>query len=131
MDVKGHAAIVTGAATGMGAATAAALSDAGAKVALFDVKADVLRQTAEQVGGLAVVNDVSSAEDTEAGFAAAREAHGPARILVNCAGIGQMEPVLGPDGSIMSLESFNKVDLPQRSGPTPIREFDAGHDIPL
>lgn len=108
MEIKGHAAIVTGAATGMGGATAAALRAAGARVALFDLNGEQVRETARHIGGLAVVCDVSDAESTERAFAAARQQLGPARILVNCAGIPDFAPVVGPEGP-MPLAHFNRI----------------------
>lgn len=108
MNVKGQTAIVTGAATGMGAATAAALAGAGARVALFDVKADAVRDTARRIGGLAVECDVSEALSTERAFAAVRRELGAARVLVNCAGIPDFAPVVGPQGP-MALEHFNRI----------------------
>lgn len=108
MDVRGQTAIVTGAATGMGAATAAALGAAGARVALFDVKLAALRATAQQVGGLAVECDVSDAASAERAFATVRGELGAARVLVNCAGIPDFAPVVGPEGP-MALEHFNRV----------------------
>jgi NAD(P)-dependent dehydrogenase (short-subunit alcohol dehydrogenase family) len=65
MDPKGHAAIVTGAASGLGAATAAALAGAGAKVALLDVNVDGAREQAGGIGGIAIRCDVTSSDDAE------------------------------------------------------------------
>jgi len=115
MDVKGKTAIVTGAATGMGAATAAGLAAAGAKVALFDVKAGPVQETAQRIGGLAVTCDVSDNASTEQAFDTARAAYGPARILVNCAGIADFAPVVGAEGP-MALEHFNKIIAINLSG---------------
>ena len=92
MDVNGKAAIVTGGASGMGAATARALGAAGARIAIFDINEPVMQETAAAIGGLALVCDVSDGAATEAAFAQARDQHGAAQILVNCAGVG----VLGP-----------------------------------
>lgn len=115
MDVKGHTAIVTGAATGMGAATAVALSAAGAKVALFDVKADAVRATAQRIGALAVACDVSEAAGMERAFETVRAQLGCARILVNCAGVPDFAPVVGPDGP-MPLERFTRIIAVNLSG---------------
>ena len=65
MNLSGHAAIVTGGASGMGAEAARALVEAGAKVAVMDVQEDQLRQVAEELGALAVECDVTSAESAE------------------------------------------------------------------
>lgn len=108
MDVNNQAAIVTGAASGIGAATAQALCDAGAKVALLDVNEDGVLATAQRIGGLGFACDVADTAATGEAIAAARKAHGPARVLVNCAGIPQFEPVVGPDGP-MPMAHFERV----------------------
>ena len=82
------AAIVTGGASGLGEATARRLAATGAKVTLFDLNADRGRAVAREIGGAFAQVDVSQASSVGDGFAAAAEAHGPARVLVNCAGIG-------------------------------------------
>ena len=79
------AAIVTGGASGLGAATARRLAAEGAKVALFDLADGTA--VAEEIGGIWVEADVTSEDSLRAAFAAARTAHGQERILVNCAGI--------------------------------------------
>ena len=108
MDPKGHSAIVTGAASGLGAETAAALARAGAKVALLDVNLDAVRAQAQTIGGLAIRCDVTSSDDATAALKAAREAHGTARILVNCAGIGPAKRIVGRDGP-MPLADYERV----------------------
>lgn len=108
MEISGLPAIVTGAASGLGAATAKALIDAGAKVAMLDINEALLGKTAEQLGGLALACDIASAESVEQALAAARSANGPARILVNCAALLHTGPVLGPDGP-MDFEEFMRV----------------------
>ncbi len=108
MDPKGHAAIVTGAASGLGAETAAQLAKAGAKVALLDVNFDGARETAAKIGGLAIRCDVTSADDAVKALAEAKAKHGAARILVNCAGVGPAKRIVGRDGP-MPLADFEKV----------------------
>jgi NAD(P)-dependent dehydrogenase (short-subunit alcohol dehydrogenase family) len=108
MDPKGHAAIVTGAASGLGAATAEALSLAGAKVALLDVNLDGARENAARIGGTAIRCDVASADDAAKAIADAKAKHGPARILVNCAGVGPAKRIVGRDGP-MPLADFERV----------------------
>jgi NAD(P)-dependent dehydrogenase (short-subunit alcohol dehydrogenase family) len=88
MDVAGQAAVVTGGASGLGAAVAQALAHAGAKIALFDLNAERGSALASQVGGIFCHVDVSDSASVERGFAAARAAHGQERVLVCCAGIG-------------------------------------------
>jgi NAD(P)-dependent dehydrogenase (short-subunit alcohol dehydrogenase family) len=87
-DWTGHGAIVTGGASGLGAATAMRLAADGLKVCLFDLNADRGAAHAARIGGLFVAVDVADPDSVERGLAQAAEAHGPARVLVNCAGIG-------------------------------------------
>lgn len=108
MEAKGVAAIVTGGASGLGEGAARALAAAGCKVAIFDLQEERGREVAAELGGLFVRCDVSSAESAEAAFAAAREAHGPCGIAVNCAGIAPGSRILGKNGP-MPLENFDKV----------------------
>ncbi len=98
MDVAGHAAIVTGGGSGMGAATGRALAAAGAKVALLDVNKEAAGAVAEEIGGIALECDVRDGAAAEQAIAAAREAHGTARIAVNCAGIATGGRIVGRDG---------------------------------
>ncbi|MGF1626547.1 MAG: SDR family NAD(P)-dependent oxidoreductase [Alphaproteobacteria bacterium] len=98
MDVSGCAALVTGGGSGMGAETARLLARAGAKVAVLDVKLDSARAVAEEIGGIAVACDVADATAGEAAVAEARAAHGPARVLVNCAGIATGGRLVGREG---------------------------------
>ena len=108
MDVSGHAAIVTGGASGLGAATAQALAANGAKVAIFDLNMDIAQKMANEIGGIAVSCDVSSAESAETAVTEAREKHGPARILVSCAGIAPPKKIVGRDGA-QPLKTLAKV----------------------
>lgn len=108
MNVNGHAAIVTGGASGMGAETARALAAAGAKVTVMDVNEEALNEVATEIGGLAVQCDVTSADSAEAAVAKAKSAHGAARVLVNCAGIAPAKRIVGRDGP-MPLDDFTKV----------------------
>ncbi len=81
------AAVVTGAASGLGEATARRLAAHGVKVALFDMNVEKGEAIARDIGGLFVAVDVTSEESVVEGFKAARASHGVERILVNCAGI--------------------------------------------
>src|SRR5437868_14772829 len=108
MDPKGHAAIVTGAASGLGAETAVALGKAGAKVACLDVNIDGARETAGKIGGLAVHCDVTSADGAVAALKEASAQHGPPRVLVNCAGIGPAKRIVGKEGP-QPLADFERV----------------------
>jgi len=108
MDAKGHAAIVTGGASGLGAATARALAAAGARVAIFDVNEAEGQAVAAEIGGLFAVCNVADAESAERAVAAAKTAHGPARILVTCAGIASAGKIVGRGGP-MALDAFRRV----------------------
>jgi NAD(P)-dependent dehydrogenase (short-subunit alcohol dehydrogenase family) len=107
MDLKGQAAIVTGGGSGLGGTTALALADAGAKVAVLDVNEAGAREIAGKIGGLAVQCDVTDVQSAAAAIAQARDKHGVARLLVNCAGIGTAKRILGRDGP-MPLEDFDR-----------------------
>jgi NAD(P)-dependent dehydrogenase (short-subunit alcohol dehydrogenase family) len=108
MDIRGHAALVTGGGSGLGAATARMLAQAGAKVALLDVNQKVTAETATEINGIAIHCDVADSASTEAAIAKAAADHGPARILINCAGIGTAKRIVGREGP-MSLADFDRV----------------------
>ena len=111
MDFNGNSALVTGAASGIGAAVARHLAAAGAKVVVADMQADKGQALAEEIGGVFVQVDVT---DTEQIKAAVREAVelGPLRILVNSAGIGWAQRTIGRDGEFESahdIDAFRRV----------------------
>lgn len=82
------AAVVTGGASGLGAATVRRLASRGVKVALFDLNEEQGEALAREIGGVFCKVDVTSEEQVDAGFVKARAAHGQERVLVNCAGTG-------------------------------------------
>lgn len=98
MDVKDQAAIVTGGGSGLGEMTARALAAAGAKVAVFDLVEDAAKRVADEIGGVACVCDVANGESAEAALAKARDNHGAARIVVQCAGIAPPAKIVGRKG---------------------------------
>jgi len=108
MDLRGQAAIVTGGGSGLGAATAEALAEAGARVTVLDLNREAVEAVAKRIGGLAATCDVADAAGATTAVALAAEAHGPARLLVNCAGIGPAARIVGRDGA-MALERFEQV----------------------
>ncbi len=108
MDPKGQVALVTGGASGLGAATAEVLAAAGAKVALLDVNDRAASELAAKIGGFAVACDVTDEAGAATAIGKAGDALGPARILVNCAGVGPAKRILGRDGP-MPLADYRKV----------------------
>ena len=97
MDVNGVAAVVTGAASGLGEATARALAERGAKVGVFDRDTDRGMKVAQAIGGVFCEVDVTSEEKVKAAFDQARSAHGQERILVNCAGVANAAKTVDRD----------------------------------
>ena len=102
------AAVVTGGASGLGAATARALAAHGVKVALFDLDRQVEKgeALAKEIGGVFCAANVTSDEEVDAAFAKAREAHGQERILVNCAGVGSASRTASRDRETGELRHF-------------------------
>jgi len=108
MDFKNTPAIVTGGASGLGEGAARALAAAGYKVAILDLNKERGEQVAAEIGGVFIECNVASEESAEAALKAAREAHGPCGVAVNCAGIAPASKILGREG-VMPLDSFSKV----------------------
>lgn len=108
MQVSGKVAIVTGAASGLGAATARVLAAAGAVVATFDLNGDGANATAEKLGGKGYAVDVTSAQSVEDAVSRVVSDLGTPRILVSCAGIVHGERIVGRDGPA-SLDAFSRV----------------------
>ena len=108
MLLSGVAAIVTGGGSGLGRATAEAFAAKGARVAIVDLNPAAAEEVAKAIGGLAVVCDVADEAASKAAIAKAEAAHGPARVLVNCAGIGVAKRVVGRDGP-HPLADYEKV----------------------
>jgi NAD(P)-dependent dehydrogenase (short-subunit alcohol dehydrogenase family) len=106
------AAVVTGAASGLGAATARMLAARGVKVAIFDLQEEKGKAIAAEIGGVFCEANVTSDDSIDAAFALARAAHGQERILVNCAGTANAIKTVSRDketGAIrhFPLEAFN------------------------
>ncbi|GAA2146765.1 SDR family oxidoreductase [Nocardioides koreensis] len=111
MDINGASAIVTGAASGIGAAVARQLAAGGAKVVVADLQADKGEALAKEIGGAFVSVDVTDTEQIKAAVRTAVEL-GPLRVLVNSAGIGWAQRTIGRDGEFDSahdLAAFTKV----------------------
>ena len=109
MQVKGHVALITGGASGLGEATARALAALGAKVGILDMNAERAEAVAKELGGVALIADVTSEESVLAALAKLKaEAGSAARIVVNCAGIAPSARLVGKNGP-HSLELYRKV----------------------
>ncbi|WBY02568.1 SDR family NAD(P)-dependent oxidoreductase [Ramlibacter tataouinensis] len=109
MKIDGQAALVTGGASGLGEATARELARLGARVAVLDVNLEQAQKVASEIGGVAARCDITSTESLQAALATATAAHGPARILMNIAGIGSARRVVQKDGSPAPLDDFARV----------------------
>ncbi len=114
MNLDGISAVITGGASGLGAATARKFASLGAKVALLDLNVDAGEALAKELGGVFAKVDVTSDEQVDAGFKTARAKIGQERVLVNCAGIANAVKTASRDketGEIrhFPLASFEKV----------------------
>ncbi len=109
MNIQGQAALVTGGASGLGAATARELARLGARVAVLDRNAEGAAVVAAEIGGIGIACDITSTDSVLAALDAARAVHGPARLLLNVAGIGSAKRIVGKDGAPAPLEDFERV----------------------
>ncbi|WP_296070569.1 SDR family NAD(P)-dependent oxidoreductase [uncultured Agrobacterium sp.] len=108
MKIEGAGALVTGAASGLGAAVARMLAARGAAVTIFDRNGEAGKKLATEIGATAVQGDVASDADAQLAVNAAASARGGLRILVNCAGVGTAGRILGREGP-QPLGDFEKV----------------------
>jgi NAD(P)-dependent dehydrogenase (short-subunit alcohol dehydrogenase family) len=109
MKLNGTAAIISGAASGLGAAVARRLAAAGVKPVVADLNEEQGKAVAEAAGGLFVKTDVADENSVTAAVQAATSQGVPLRIVVNCAGIGWAARTVGRDGTPHDLASFRKV----------------------
>ncbi|KUF08726.1 SDR family NAD(P)-dependent oxidoreductase [Pseudoponticoccus marisrubri] len=107
MILSGQAAAVTGAGSGLGAATARHLAARGARVACIDLTEDGAAATAAGIGGIAIAADVSDQVAVEAAFERIGDEIGPARVVVSCAGIGTARRILPRDGGL-TIDAFER-----------------------
>lgn len=107
------AAVVTGGASGLGAATARRLATKGVRVAVFDFNAEQGEAVARETGGVFCKVDVTSDDQVDAAFAKARKAHGQERILVNCAGIGPAFKTASRNKKTGEIEHFPLIKFEQ------------------
>ncbi|BBD99467.1 3-hydroxy-2-methylbutyryl-CoA dehydrogenase [Sphingobium amiense] len=106
MDIENLSAVVTGGASGLGRATATMLAEKGAKVAIFDLNEEAGRAAADAIGGVYIAVNVADDASVAAGLDAAEAANGPARILVNCAGVAPAAKTVGKEFAPHPLDSF-------------------------
>jgi NAD(P)-dependent dehydrogenase (short-subunit alcohol dehydrogenase family) len=109
MNIQGQSALVTGGASGLGEATARELARQGARVAVLDVNLALAEKVAADIGGIAIACDITSEASATEALARAAAAHGPARILMNIAGIGTAKRIVQKDGSPAPLADFARV----------------------
>ncbi|SFJ36274.1 NAD(P)-dependent dehydrogenase, short-chain alcohol dehydrogenase family [Phyllobacterium sp. CL33Tsu] len=108
MDANGQTAIITGAGSGLGAATARALAQKGARVAIIDINLEAAEKVAAEIGGIALACNVANAAEGEMAVARVADELGTPRILVNCAGIANAGRIVGRDGP-HDLELYRRV----------------------
>lgn len=108
MEIKNNVAIISGGASGMGAATATLLSEKGATVALLDVNFDAANALANKINGHAFLCDVTDATSVEKAIQASEKKLGKARICINCAGIVQGKRIINQSGP-MPLDAFRHI----------------------
>ncbi len=109
MELNGTAAIVTGAASGLGEATARALAQAGAHVVVADLNDEAGKEVAASIGGQFAHTDVTNPEQVQQAVYAAAASGRPLRVAVSCAGIGFASRTVNRDGSPHDLAAFGKV----------------------
>lgn len=109
MQIENQIAVITGGASGMGAATAQYLASKGAKIAILDRDQAAADQQAKTVGGIAIACDVSSAENIDHAFQQIEQQLGIPRIAINCAGIAPGKTIVAKDHTPMPLEEFDRV----------------------
>ena len=108
MNLENLPVLVTGGGSGMGAVTAQMLSGRGARVAVLDRDIDAARKTAQQIDGMAIEADVSSAQSVEAALQQIVDEWGAPRVAVSCAGIAPASRIVGREGP-HDLDLFQQV----------------------
>ena len=108
MQLKDVAVLITGGGSGLGAATARAMAAKGAKIGVIDQNKENAEKVAAEVKGVALHADVTDEEAIKAAIAKAEAAHGIARVLMNCAGIGGSQRTVGKDG-VYPLAKFVRI----------------------
>jgi NAD(P)-dependent dehydrogenase (short-subunit alcohol dehydrogenase family) len=109
MQLKDVAVVITGGGSGLGAATARAMAAKGARITVLDQSKENAEKVAAEVKGVAAVADVTDEEQVKAAIAKGEAAHGVARVLMNCAGIGGSARIVAKDGTTYPLAKFTRV----------------------
>lgn len=130
METKNISAIISGGASGMGAATARVLSQAGIRVALFDKNIDAAKKLATELNGVAVECDVTDEQSVLNAVKTAAEKNGPARICINCAGIIKSRRMINQQGP-MPLSEYRQVIEVNLIGTFNLMQTAAAAMIPL
>ncbi|MCW2686989.1 MAG: 3-hydroxyacyl-CoA dehydrogenase [Mycobacterium sp.] len=108
MQLKDVAVLITGGGSGLGAATARAMAAKGAKIGVLDQSKENAEKVAAEVKGIALHADVTDEEQVKAAIAKAEAINGIARVLMNCAGIGGSQRIVGKDG-VYPLAKFVRI----------------------
>ncbi len=130
MEIKNTVALISGGASGMGAATAKKLALEGARVALLDLNLEAGTRLAKEINGLAVHCDVTSADSVAAAVAKISAVFGPARICINCAGLVISKRMVGKEGP-MPLEEFQHLINVNLNGTFNLMRIAASAMVPL
>lgn len=109
MQINQHIAVISGGASGMGAATANHLAQLGAQVVILDLNLELAKKVADSIHGLAIACDVTNAGSVEHAFDEIKKTVGVPRFCVNCAGIAPGKLVVGKEGGAMPLSDFSQV----------------------
>lgn len=108
MEIKNLSVIVSGGASGMGAATAELLSQLGAKVAIFDLNSEAAQKKAAEINGTFQICDITDSNSVERALQATIQSQGIPRVCVNCAGIVLSKRMVGKEGPL-PLEDFKRI----------------------
>ena len=108
MNLENVAMVVTGGASGMGAATASTLSNRGARVALFDLNGEAVKEVAAKIGGLGLEVDVSDEASVQQALDTVERDLGIPRVVVSCAGVAPASRIVGREAP-HALELFQRV----------------------
>ena len=130
MNLKNTSSIITGGASGLGAATARMLAAGGSRVAILDIDEALARKTAEEIGAISFPCDVSDEVSVKKALGLTISQNGPVRILINCAGVGGSARIVGREGP-MPLDTFERVIKVNLVGSFNMMRLVAGQMIPL